>query len=261
MKKWLLVMDTGNTHTVVGLFDGQKLGFHWRLDTKKERTADEWGIFLKELLQFENISFKQIADVVLSNVVPPIERAVREMAKKYLKKGLLVINAQSPLGLKIAVDNPLEVGADRIVNALSATQKYSLPLIVVDFGTATTFDYIDQNKAYCGGVITPGMIISADALFSQTSQLPRVDFTKPNHVIGTNTISCIQSGLYHGYVGMVDSIVNQMEKEIQHKAFVVATGGLASLIAKDSQTIDTVDEFLTLNGLMYGYFALKEKKK
>jgi len=249
----LLCIDIGNTNTVLGLYQKDVLLHHWRLETKKERTADEWGIFLKELLQFEKKTLADITGVAISNVVPPMQRAITEMSQKYLGKKPLVIGPQVKIDMPLEMDNPSEVGADRIVNAVAAYHQYKTHLIIVDFGTATTFDYINDHGEYHGGLILPGIVISADALFSRAAQLPRVEIAKPQHVIGKNTVECMQSGIFYGYVGMVDSIVERMEKEIGHPATTIATGGLATLIASESKKIKETQEFLTLEGLKLIY--------
>lgn len=249
----LLAIDIGNTNTVMGIYHQDKLKHQWRLETKKERTADEWGVFLKELFQFENRTFKDITGVAISNVVPAMKRGIVEMCERYIGKKPLLIGPELKIDMPISTDNPGEVGADRIVNAVAAFHRFKTHLIVVDFGTATTFDYISDQGEYMGGLIVPGIGISAEALFTRASQLPRVEIAKPKHVIGKNTIECMQSGIYYGYIGMVDSVVRRMEAEIGHRAKVMATGGLASLIAQDSETITETDEILTLEGLKLIY--------
>lgn len=245
----LLAIDIGNTNTVMGLFQKDSLIHHWRLETKKERTADEWGVYLKELLQFEKRGLEEITGVVISNVVPPMTRAMTALCEKYIKITPILVGPNIKIDMPIATDDPSEVGADRIVNAVAAYHQYKTHLILVDFGTATTFDYISDKGEYMGGLIMPGIGISAEALFQKASQLPRIEITKPKQVIGKNTIECMQSGIYFGYVGMVDSVVERMEAEIGQKTKVIATGGLASLIAADSKKISETNEFLTLEGL------------
>ncbi len=233
----LLAIDIGNTNTVIGLYKSDQLLHHWRLETKKERTADEWGIFLKELLQFENKKLSDISGVVISNVVPAMLRALNGMCDRYIQKKPMIVGPQIKIDMPIATDNPSEVGADRIVNAVAAFHIYKTDLVIVDFGTATTFDYISAEGEYKGGLIVPGIGISAEALFNQASQLPRVDIVQPKVVIGKNTVECMQSGIYFGYVGLVDSVVSRMEEEIGHKVTAISTGGFGELIAQESKKI------------------------
>lgn len=249
----LLAIDIGNTNTVIGLFQNSILIHDWRLETKKERTADEWGIFLKELLQFESKLLSDIDGIVISNVVPSLQRSMTEMCQKYLKQSPFIVGPDLNIDMSIATDKPSEVGADRIVNAVAAYHEYKTHVIIVDFGTATTFDYISDKGEYMGGLIVPGITISAQALFKEASQLPKVSISKPDSVIGKNTVECMQSGIYYGYVGLVDSVVDRMEEEIGAKAKVIATGGLSELIAQDSKRIEKTDGFLTLNGLKLIY--------
>ncbi|OGQ07266.1 MAG: pantothenate kinase [Deltaproteobacteria bacterium RIFCSPLOWO2_12_FULL_40_28] len=249
----LLAIDIGNTQTVIGLYGKDKLLHHWRLETKKERTADEWGVFLKELFQFENKTLSEVHGVVISNVVPAMQRAIREMCSKYVGIEPVYVGPKIKIDMPIATDNPSEVGADRIVNAVAAFHRFKTDLIIVDFGTATTFDYISNEGEYQGGLILPGVGISANALFSHAAQLPRIEITKPKNVVGKNTIECMQSGIYYGYVGMVDSVVERIEEEIGQKCKVIATGGFASLMVPDSKRINEVCEFLTLEGLKLIY--------
>lgn len=245
----LLVIDVGNTNTVMGIYHGDKLLAHWRLETKKERTADELGIFFKELLGFSNISLSDITDIAISNVVPPLSFTLQQMCKRYFNKKPFVVDHKTLGPLTLKLDNPKELGADRIVNAVAAYKEFKTDLVVIDFGTATTFDVVSKKGEYLGGAICPGIKISLEALFHSASKLPRVEITRPGRVIGRNTVDCMQSGVFYGYIGLVDSLVAQMQKEFGKRLKVIATGGLAGLIAEGSKSIEVVDEMLTLKGL------------
>lgn len=258
----LLVLDIGNTNTVIGIYEGKKLLEHWRLETKKERTSDECGILLKELFQFANLSFEDIQGIVVSSVVPPLDFAIDRMSQRYLKQKPVHINQESKSPIKIKIDHPNELGADRIVNAVAGFKNYGGPLIIVDFGTATTFDYINEKGEYRGGLITPGISISNEALFENASKLPHVEIKKPKRVIGKNTIESVQAGVYYGYIGLVDEIIRRMIKEIGgKKPKVIATGGFTSLIVPESKTIQKADAFLTLEGLRLLWELNREKSK
>lgn len=255
----LLVIDVGNTNMALGLYSGDILLANWRLETKKERTSDELGVFIRELLTFSNFKLEEIKKITISNVVPPLTYTLTEMCRTYFQTEPFFVthNIKSPINIRL--DNPKEIGADRLVNAVAAYSEFKTDLIVIDFGTATTFDYIDCHGSYRGGSICPGIKISSDALFHRASKLPRVEITRPDKVIGANTIDCMQSGLYFGYLGLIDSMVERMQSEIGKPVKVIATGGLANLIAKDSTTITTVDEDLTLKGLKLLYKINKEQ--
>lgn len=245
----LLAIDIGNTNIVLGLYEGEQLFENWRIETKKGSTSDEYGMLLKELMSNAQVSAKDIAHIIISSVVPPLESIFVDMSLKYFAVKPLMVGPGLKSGIPILYDNPKEVGADRIVNAVAALKRYGGPIIVVDFGTATTFDLITEKGEYCGGVIAPGINISVDALFEKASKLPRVDMVKPRKVIGTNTVNSIQSGIIFGYVALVDGIVLRIKEEEDIDAKVVATGGLASIIGSESSTIDEVVENLTLEGL------------
>jgi type III pantothenate kinase len=249
----LLVVDVGNTNTVLGLYRGEELVRSWRLTTDKSRTADEWAMVIHELFSLSELHFPDIGDVIISCVVPPLLNTLEELCGTYFKLKPYVVGPGIKTGMPIQYDNPREVGADRIVNAVAAYDKHRSSLIVVDFGTATTFDYLSARGEYQGGAIAPGLAISAEALYERASKLPRVEIVCPPQVIAKNTVNSMQSGLFYGYVGLVDGIVSRMKQEAKEAPFVVATGGLASLVAPHSQTIDEVDSALTLVGLRIIY--------
>lgn len=246
----LLVIDVGNTNTVLGMYAGAALQRSWRITTDKRRTVDEYAMLIHELFSISGIGFADVHDVVISCVVPPMLSILEGLCRDYFKLKAVVVGPGIKTGMPILYDNPREVGADRIVNAVAAYEKHHCSLIVVDFGTATTFDYISARGEYLGGAIAPGIGISAEALFERASKLPRVEFVPPPTVIARNTVNSIQAGLIYGYAGLVDGIVTRMKQETREEALVIATGGLASLIAPFSQTIHQVDANLTLEGLL-----------
>jgi len=249
----ILVVDVGNTHTVIGLYQGKKLTHHWRLLTESERTADEYGVVLRSLFSSADLMFSAVQGIVVSSVVPPMNTMTEELIHKYFRLAPLMVGPGIKTGMPILYDNPREVGADRIVNAVAAYERYHDATIVVDFGTATTFDYITKAGEYLGGAIVPGVGISLDALFHKTAKLYRVEMAKPPHVVGRNTVHAIQSGIFYGYTSLVDGMVERIQKEHRTKARVIATGGFAQLIAKESTSIEEEDEFLTLEGLRILY--------
>lgn len=253
----ILVVDVGNTNVVLGIYEGDTLTHSWRLATARERTADEYGVLAQQL----TAGIARIEGAIVSSVVPPLNSAFESMIKKYFGVEPLFVEAGVKTGIAVAVDNPLEVGADRIVNSVAAYDAYGGPLIIVDFGTATTFDVVTKDGKYVGGVIAPGINISAEALFARASRLPRVDIRRPPTVIGTNTVVNMQSGLFYGYLGLVDGILARMKREVPDVKRVIATGGLAPLIAADSELIDEVDADLTLRGLKIIYERNRTAKR
>jgi len=249
----LLVVDVGNSHTVIGLYDGDKLLHDWRVRTVVNHTIDEYGMLIMSLYETVNVNSKTIKDIIISCVVPTMLNVLEPLCLKYFNIKPLIVGPGIKTGMPIHYDNPKEVGADRIVNAVAAFEKYKDPLIVVDFGTATTFDYISKKGEYMGGCIAPGIIISTEALFEKASKLPRVELSKPSKLIARDTVSSMQAGIMWGYAGLVDGIVKRIKKEINCNPTVIATGGLAQIIAAETETIDKVEEMLTLEGLKIIY--------
>lgn len=245
----LLAIDVGNTNIVLGVFDGPALVQSWRLQTLRERTSDELGLLVDGLFAHSRIERVQIRGVILGSVVPPLTGTIRAMVQRYFGVTAMVVEPGVNTLMPILYENPSEVGADRIVNAVAAYDEVKAGCIVVDFGTATTFDAVTPKGEYLGGAITPGIAISMEALFHRTSKLPRVAFERPPHVVGRNTVHSMQSGLVYGYVGAVDGICLRMKEELQFPVKVVATGGLAPLIGGVSKQIEIVDDQLTLDGL------------
>jgi len=245
----LLAIDVGNTNTVLGVFEGKALRSHWRVETSSRRTSDEYGLFALQFFAHAGLDPRKVSAVVVSSVVPPMQFALEQMSQRYFALKPVFVGPGVKTGMPILYDNPREVGADRVVNAVAAFERHRGALIVVDFGTATTFDAVSARGEYLGGAICPGITIAMDALFQNASKLPRVEFARPPHVVGKNTVHSMQSGLVFGYVSLVDGICERMKKELGGPARVVATGGLAPLIAAESTAIEEVDEFLTLDGL------------
>lgn len=268
----LLALDVGNTNTVLGLYHLEeepartpedapsavsqpririepKLAAHWRVTTHRTQTADEYGVLFVNLFNMNGVSVDQVKHIIISSVVPPVESTLRRVCEKYFRLNPLFVEPGIKTGMPVLVDNPTELGADRLVNAIAAFERYGGPCIVVDFGTATTFDVISAKGEYLGGAISPGLGISADALFSRAARLGRVDVKRPAKVIGTNTVTHLQSGLYYGYIGLVDGIIDRMATELGAQPKVIATGGLARTISGDSRFISQIDDMLTLDGL------------
>jgi type III pantothenate kinase len=247
--KMLLAIDIGNTNTTLGIFQEQSLVFNFRLTTRIGQTMDEYGIFVRNLLSLAGIQRDTLSGMVVASVVPPLDDVIETMAKKYLHIEPMFIRPGIKTGLALNVESPSEVGADRIVDCVGALSRYAPPLIVVDFGTATTFDAVSENREFLGGAIAPGLKISAESLFQKAAKLPEVPFQKPEMAIGRNTVTNIQSGLFFGYVGLVNGVLSRMKAELGENSQVIATGGLASVIFPESTLIDTIDEDLTLEGL------------
>jgi type III pantothenate kinase len=270
----LLTLDVGNTNTVLGLYrlTTDELVTHWRISTLRTQTADEYGVLFLNLFAMRKIEATEISAIIISSVVPPLETTLRQVCERYFNLKPMFVEPGIKTGMPILVDNPAELGADRLVNGVAAFARYGGPCIVVDFGTATTFDVVSAKGEYIGGVIAPGLAISAEALFSRAARLSRVDVKKPAKVVGTNTVAHMQSGLYYGYIGLVDGILERIIKETAGKETagketagketqgpdavvpkVIATGGLARLIVDDSRFIQTIDDMLTLDGLRLIY--------
>lgn len=257
----IFVIDVGNTNTVLGVYEGDVLKYHWRVETNRNKTDDEYGMIIKSLLQHEGLSFDQFDGMIISSVVPPIMFALEGMCKKYFGIKPLVVGPGIKTGLDIKYENPREVGADRIVNAVAGIHEFGSPLIIVDFGTATTYCYINEDKQYMGGAIAPGINISTEALYTRASKLPRIEIARPESIIGKNTVAAMQSGILYGYVGQVEGIVSRIKSQSKVEPLVIATGGLASLIANESTAIDIVEPFLTLKGLQLIYKRNREQVK
>jgi len=249
----LLVFDVGNTNMVLGIFKSNKLVVDWRLSTARQRTSDEHGMLLRDLFASQELSFDLIDAVVISSVVPPLNFSLEQMCKKYFGLQPVLVGPGIKTGMPIKYEYPREVGADRIVNAVAVFETYGGPLIIVDFGTATTFCAISARGEYLGGAIAPGMGISTEALFSRAAKLPRVEISKPPSVIGKTTVNSMQAGIFYGFVGQVDEIVRRMKTEMKSEPTIIATGGMADLIFTASNTINKVDQMLTLTGLRIVY--------
>ena len=259
----LLLIDVGNTNIVMGIYDGDEYKYSWRLGTKFARTSDEYGLQVDSILRHYGVDIEDITDVVLASVVPSIQHTLRTMCTRYLGKEPMVIGEGTKTGIKIKYDNPKEVGADRIVNSVAAYKRYGGPCIVVDIGTAISFDVISEDGEYLGGAIAPGIGISSEALSSRTSKLPKVELEEPEHVIGKNTIEGIQSGIVYGFIGLVDNILEEMIRELgkdKEEIKVIATGGYAQLIASKSKYVEEYDYDITLEGMKLIYEMTKKDK-
>jgi type III pantothenate kinase len=262
----LLALDVGNTNTVLGLYrlaedagsppkipdqgeSNPDLAAHWRVSTHRAQTVDEYGVFFVNLFEMNGMAPSQVTHIIISSVVPPVDSILRQVCEKYFHLDPLFVEPGIKTGMPVLVDNPTELGADRLADCIAAYERYGGPCIVVDFGTATKFEVISARGEYLGGVIAPGLGLSADALFSRAARLSRVDIKRPAKVIGTNTVAHLQSGLYYGYIGLVDGILERMFAELGEKPRVIATGGLARMVAEDSRFITEIDDLLTLDGL------------
>lgn len=263
----LLAFDVGNTNIALGLFDGPKLVQSWRLETDNGKSADEYGMLINQLFSYANLDMKIVEDVIISTVVPSVLYTLQHLSRKYFNRRAIVIGAGIKTGIVVKYDNPKQVGADRIVNAVAAYEKYKGPLVIIDFGTATTFCAVSAKAEYLGGTIAPGLKISSDALFEKTAKLPKVELEDPGHVICKNTIESMQSGLIYGHMGVTELITRKMKAELMEydkeapEPKVIATGGLASLIESGIDCIDYVDKMLTLEGLQLIYAKNKNHKQ
>ena len=253
----LLVVDVGNTNTVLGLFDGAELVHDWRIRTVVDHTVDEYGMLIYNLYKTSRISSRKIRDIIISCVVPPMLNILEPLCRKYFSLKPLIVGPGVKTGMPIFYDNPKEVGADRIVNAVAGYEKYKQDLIIVDFGTATTFDYVSARGEYMGGCIAPGIMISSEALFERAAKLPRVELSKPRSIVAKDTVSSMQAGIIYGYAGLVDGICERMKAEVKSNPLVVATGGLAKIVAPETKNINVVDDMLTLEGLRIIYLRNK----
>lgn len=255
----LMAIDIGNTNTVFALFAGDKVDQFWRCRTDTARSVEEYAVFLRPLFEMAALKWADVTDVVICSVVPDADLHIERFVQKYLGREPFFVTASAVKGIKIDLERPAELGADRIVNAIAVVEHYRTPAVVIDFGTATTFDVIDNHGTYRGGVIAPGVRLSIEALHSRAAKLPKVSIQKPPAVIGRNTVDAMQSGMYWGYIGLIEGIVRQIREEIGAELFVLATGGLAVLYAEGTEIIEQVDEHLTLKGLLKIYQDHKSK--
>lgn len=249
----LLAIDIGNTNIVIGVFDGEKLKATWRLGTDVHKLEDEYAALLLDLLSMRGLAFADIDDAIISSSVPPLVTVFEELCRRYFEVASMVVGPGIKTGVRISIENPREVGADRVVNVAAAHRLYGGPLIVIDFGTATTLDAVSEEGDYLGGAIAPGIVISSEALFEHAAKLPRVELVRPPKAIGRNSVSAMQSGIIFGYVGLIEGLVARMRKELGGTAKVIATGGLANIIASETGVVDAVELDLTLVGLRLIY--------
>ncbi|PQD93969.1 pantothenate kinase [Pradoshia eiseniae] len=249
----LLVLEIGNTNILIGIYEDDRLRYHWRIETNQRKTEDEYGLVFTQLFRNADVDAQQIKGIIMSSVVPPIMPALINMCTKYFGIEPLVVGPGVKTGLHIKYENPREVGSDRIVNAVAAIEEYGAPIIIVDFGTATTYCYVNEHKQYMGGAIAPGIEISTEALFARASKLPRVEISRPDSIIGKTTVSAMQAGILYGVIGQVEGIVSRIKKQSKQQPKVIATGVWASLIADETSAIDEVAPFLTLKGLQIIY--------
>lgn len=245
----ILALDVGNTNVTIGLFEGATLTRHWRLRTVHDQTADEWGILLRNLLSIGELRLEDVDGIIIASVVPPLDSTLAAMSRQYFDRQPMFVTSDTDTGLRILYDNPREVGADRIVNGVAAFHSYGGPCIVVDLGTAITFDAVSANAEYLGGIICPGIAMSVQGLFSRTARLPLVDFKEPDRLIGANTVASMQSGLYYGVIGMIDGIVERLKAQLGADTKTIATGGQSELILSGSRHLNLADADLTLRGL------------
>lgn len=245
----LLALDVGNTNITIGTFEGARLTSHWRLSTVREQTADEWGILFRNLFALSPLELAPVDGIIIASVVPPLDSALAAMARRYFHTQAMFVTPETDTGLRIRYDNPSEVGADRIVNGVAAFHKYGGPCVVVDLGTAITFDAVSAEAEYLGGLICPGIGIAVEGLFSKTARLPLVEFREPQWLIGANTVASMQSGLYYGTIGMIDGILARLIETLGPQTRTIATGGQAELIVPGSRYLNQMDEDLTLEGL------------
>src|SRR4029077_18414101 len=245
----LLALDVGNSNVTIGAFDGEDIAGRWRLRTIQEQTADEWGILLRNLFTLSKLDLARVSDVIISSVVPAVDQPLEAMAERYFHRKPLFVNHSTDVGITVRYDNPREVGADRLSNAVAGFTKYGGPCVVVDLGTTINFDIVSKNKEFLGGIICPGIGMSISGLFAKTARLPMVDFREPEKLIGANTVGALQSGLYYGFIGMIDSLVERISAELGPDTKAIATGGQGALIVRGSKNVKICDDDLTLEGL------------